>query len=235
MFSSSPLLPIVINDHFCLAYLLLDFVQFLNSSAEKDFIRLNEFLRKGSQYPSVEIHDAGFCLSRHLRPKIVQSRVLNLLLIKDKLKVKRRDPMSDFTLEEKERTSVLANERTYAAWIRTGLAALITGLAIERFLEGVIPFVIVRTISISLLLLSIISFDLGDWRYQHVGARIPTFHVSGAPVGLLIGISAYLGILGILSIIGLLIMKPFNTQTFDFPQRVNERSAVEQASPLFLQ
>ncbi len=35
--------------------------------------------------------------------------------------------------------TVLANERTYAAWIRTGLGAMVAGLAIEHLLNEVHP------------------------------------------------------------------------------------------------
>jgi hypothetical protein len=41
----------------------LDFVNFLNSSSERRFLQLNEFLRKGKKYPSFEIHYAGVCAS----------------------------------------------------------------------------------------------------------------------------------------------------------------------------
>ncbi|MGA8163688.1 MAG: DUF202 domain-containing protein [Waddliaceae bacterium] len=109
--------------------------------------------------------------------------------------------MTDFTLEERERTSVLANERTYNAWMRTGMTALATGLGVERFLSGVIPFFIMRTTSMVLLLFSILCFILGAWRYQHVGTRIPIFRISGAPEYLLVFTSAVLSIAAALALI----------------------------------
>ena len=106
-------------------------------------------------------------------------------------------------LEEKERTSVLANERTYAAWTRTGITAMAAGLGIERFLGGVIPDYIVRAISMSLLLFSILAFILGIWRYIHVGSRLKSNRVSGAPSPILLLMSIMLCFVSLMALIGL--------------------------------
>ena len=45
------------------------------------------------------------------------------------------EPQRQYALDR----TVLANERTYAAWIRTGLAALVTGVATEHILIEVYP------------------------------------------------------------------------------------------------
>ena len=52
-----------------------------------------------------------------------------------------KTPTSTSNLQQQyalDRT-VLANERTYAAWIRTGLGAMVAGLAIEHLLIEVYP------------------------------------------------------------------------------------------------
>jgi putative membrane protein len=69
--------------------------------------------------------------------------------------------------------TVLANERTYAAWLRTGLTALATGLGTARFMPAAIPLWSVRMITALLLLFSAASFALAAWRYEnlHVGIR----------------------------------------------------------------
>lgn len=76
---------------------------------------------------------------------------------------------SDYT----EDRTLLANERTYAAWIRTGLAALVAGIAFERFVPGTIPFWSVRVIAVILILYSAACFYLAFWRYRHLGAKFP--------------------------------------------------------------
>jgi putative membrane protein len=72
-----------------------------------------------------------------------------------------------------EDRTLLANERTYAAWIRTGLAALAAGIAFERFIPGTIPFWSVRLIAVILILYSAACFYLAFWRYRHLGAKFP--------------------------------------------------------------
>ena len=44
-------------------FLILDFAQFLDSSSERSFLQLNEFLGRGINTPSGEIHYAGVCSS----------------------------------------------------------------------------------------------------------------------------------------------------------------------------
>jgi len=64
---------------FCNINLKHDFAKFLNSAAERSFIKLDEFLRKGKTYPSFELHYPRFCLSLQGSSKILQSRVKGCL------------------------------------------------------------------------------------------------------------------------------------------------------------
>lgn len=107
--------------------------------------------------------------------------------------------------ESSERTSVLANERTYAAWVRTGLTSLAAGLGIEKFFNdgSVIPNELTRIIAIVLLLTSSTCFFLAAWRYQHVGIRMVSTHVSGAPIFLMNILSAILTITALLALLGI--------------------------------
>jgi putative membrane protein len=72
-----------------------------------------------------------------------------------------------------EQRTLLANERTYAAWIRTGLTALAAGIAFERFIPGRIPGWSVRVIAVILMLFGAACFWLALWRYRHLGTRFP--------------------------------------------------------------
>lgn len=94
--------------------------------------------------------------------------------------------------EALERTSILANERTYAAWIRTGLTALVTTLGFIGFMSSLlapIPFAIVTFL---LGGCSAACFIMGAWRYHHVGIRMVTIKFAGAPIWLLTLLSAIL-------------------------------------------
>ena len=86
--------------------------------------------------------------------------------------------------------------------MRTGLTALATGLGVERFLGGVIPDLVIRAISISLLSFSVLAFILGAWRYVQVGMLLPSHKVSGAPIPLVLFLSILLVLVAILAIIG---------------------------------
>jgi putative membrane protein len=72
-----------------------------------------------------------------------------------------------------EHRTLLANERTYAAWVRTGLAALAGGIAFETFVPGTIPGWSVRVIAVILLIFGVACFWLALWRYRHLGIRFP--------------------------------------------------------------
>jgi putative membrane protein len=103
----------------------------------------------------------------------------------------------------KELTSVLANERTFAAWTRTGLAALVTGLAVAKFLHGTLPDVFIPIISMTLFFCSASFFGLAAWRYSHVGFRMKTTRVAGASTFLLIGLATLLGLVSVGTALGI--------------------------------
>ena len=72
-----------------------------------------------------------------------------------------------------EHRTLLANERTYAAWVRPGLTALAAGIAFERFIPGRIPGWSVRVIAVILIIFGAACFWLALWRYRHLGIRLP--------------------------------------------------------------
>ena len=67
--------------------------------------------------------------------------------------------------------TVLANERTFQAWIRTGLASAAAGLGIVRLLQAAVPLWILLLIATVLLLFSVLFFLLAAWRYKHIHLR----------------------------------------------------------------
>lgn len=59
---------------------------------------------------------------------------------------------------------MLAAERTYAAWVRTGLAALASGIGAQALLDKVVaPWLIGATVSV-LILFSAFCFAAAVWR-----------------------------------------------------------------------
>jgi putative membrane protein len=66
----------------------------------------------------------------------------------------------------------LANERTYLAWLRTGLALVAVGVAAERVLpaEGIIWAR--QVIGVSLILAGVLTAGLARWRWQSVDRAV---------------------------------------------------------------
>lgn len=67
---------------------------------------------------------------------------------------------------------VMANERTYNSWIRTGLTAVVGGLFIARFLGEGIKNPLITLIGLIFILSSIGFYLLGYWRYKEDIERI---------------------------------------------------------------
>jgi putative membrane protein len=77
--------------------------------------------------------------------------------------------------------TVLANERTLASWLRTGLAALVAALAIQQYLVSILPTWNRTIIVTALLAFSVVSFVLASWRYTHVHIRLQEHDVETIP------------------------------------------------------
>ena len=102
-----------------------------------------------------------------------------------------------------EQRTLLANERTYAAWVRTGLTALAAGIAFERFIPGTIPWWSVRVIAVILILFGAACFWLALWRYRHLGNRFPHLRaVTISPV-LIAALTLLLVVASLLALAGL--------------------------------
>jgi|SRR5918996_3016564 putative membrane protein len=102
-----------------------------------------------------------------------------------------------------EDRTLLANERTYAAWIRTGLAALVAGIAFERFIPGTIPSWSVRVIAVILIVYSAACFYLAFWRYRHLGMRFPHLKLRVISTPFIAALTMLLVLTSFLALIGL--------------------------------
>ena len=91
----------------------------------------------------------------------------------------------------RDRTA-LASERTYAAWVRTGLAGLAGGLGIAKFIDDAVPPMMVRTIAALLIMLAIVSFILAAWRYMSLCLKLKTLDIALIPHQVVVVISAFL-------------------------------------------
>ncbi len=99
--------------------------------------------------------------------------------------------------------TVLANERTFQAWVRTGLSALAAGLGVARFMQESLPFWMLMGISLVLILLSALAFFLAVWRYTHLHIRMTRLEVAATPLWVVRTISYTLIACSFLAIVGL--------------------------------
>ena len=95
----------------------------------------------------------------------------------------------------------LANERTFLAWLRTGLSLMAVGLAVAGFLpENLVPGVpYVRSFSVLLVLSGTVMVACGANRYVRTYKQIETGEYDPAGSAI-VTIAVIVGLLGILAV-----------------------------------
>jgi len=101
--------------------------------------------------------------------------------------------------------TVLANERTYQAWLRTGLASAAAGLGVASLSKAATPLWILLIIATILLLSSALFFWVAAWRYSHVHLRTAHLDIEALSPKVAKTVSALLAGCSFLALAGLLI------------------------------
>jgi putative membrane protein len=104
--------------------------------------------------------------------------------------------------------NILAAERTYAAWVRTGLFALASGIGARALLAGVVPHWLVMVDASMLIAFSIFCFGAAIWRQLNPGPSPPLPQIDQIPSGVLIVVNAFLALVSIAALIGIWIAPP---------------------------
>lgn len=107
-----------------------------------------------------------------------------------------------------EDRTALANERTYSAWLRTGLGALASGAAVERVLGQQLPAWATKSVAAALIAAALASFWTGFWRYTHLGSRLGEAHVRRIPNWAALALTGALTAAGLLVLGGLFFSAP---------------------------
>src|SRR3954453_2355662 len=99
--------------------------------------------------------------------------------------------------------NILAAERTYAAWVRTGLFALASGLGARALLAGVLPGWLVMAGASMLIAFSTFCFGAAIWRQLNPGPPPPRPQLTQIPPALLIAMNAFLALVSLAALIGI--------------------------------
>ena len=106
---------------------------------------------------------------------------------------------------EPDQRFTLANERTFLAWIRTSLAVLAGGVAVEAFASEIFPLEIRKVLSISLLLLAMFISSTACFRWLTIERAMR--HQGPLPFPLLIPILSIGGTLVTLVLIAFVALR----------------------------
>src|ERR671917_282313 len=99
--------------------------------------------------------------------------------------------------------TALAAERTYAAWVRTGLMSLAAGVGAKTTLGGVLPdWVVVLTGSV-LVTFAAFCFVAAVWRELSPGAPPPQPDVHRLPRALLFALNGFLALVALAALFGI--------------------------------
>jgi len=94
-------------------------------------------------------------------------------------------------------------ERTYAAWVRTGLFALASGIGAHTLLNGVVPGWLAMADASMLIAFSIFCFGAAIWRHLNPGPPPPVPQLAPIPRPVLITVNVFLALVSLAALIGI--------------------------------
>ena len=97
---------------------------------------------------------------------------------------------------------MFAAERTYAAWVRTGLAALASGVGSRKLLEGTVPEWVIVMGGTVLVAFSAFSFGAAVWRDVYSGSPPPQGDAPRLHPAILIGVNGSLIVVALAALLG---------------------------------
>ena len=107
--------------------------------------------------------------------------------------------------------NILAAERTYAAWVRTGLFALASGIGARALLTGIVPAWLVLADATMLIAFSTFCFGAAIWRHLDPGPSPPLPQIHQIPSPVLVVVNAFLALVSVAALIGIWIGAPAAT------------------------
>jgi putative membrane protein len=119
-----------------------------------------------------------------------------------------RGPLSSWLLaggSEPDPRFTLANERTFLAWIRTALALLAGGIAVEAFTLDVFTALVRTTLSVALMLMAMLISGSACLRWLNVERALR--NKAPLPLPLLVPLLSIGGALVTLTLIGVFLLR----------------------------
>jgi putative membrane protein len=95
------------------------------------------------------------------------------------------------------RRTLLAKERTFAAWLRTGLSAVAVGFGAARLLTDLEPQWLVMAASLTLIAVGLAALLLGFFSYRATLRELAEEGVRGVPVWLIGSFVALLALVAV--------------------------------------
>src|SRR6185437_2879522 len=102
-----------------------------------------------------------------------------------------------------DRRTELAAERTYAAWVRTGLVSLASGVGAKSLLSHVLPGWLIGLTGSVLVLFSAFCFVAAVWRQLKPGPPPPEPDARQLPAPLLLLVNGLLVLVALASLVGI--------------------------------
>ena len=99
--------------------------------------------------------------------------------------------------------NILAAERTYAAWVRTGLFALASGIGAHALLNGVVPGWLAMADASMLIAFSIFCFGAAIWRHLDPGPLVQAPKLGRIPGPLVVAVNGFLALVSLAAIVGI--------------------------------
>ena len=93
--------------------------------------------------------------------------------------------LAQLRTDEAVRRTLLAEQRTYSAWIRTGLAAAATGFAVFKLLGDEKTENVSRLVAVVLIVAGAVMFVVAFWAYRGALAKLNAGVSGGVPVWIL--------------------------------------------------
>ena len=99
--------------------------------------------------------------------------------------------------------TILAAERTYAAWVRTGLFALASGVGARALLTGLLPEWLIKADASMLVAFSVFCFAAAIWRHLNPGPPPPVPGVARIPRSVLVTVNLFLALVSLAALVGI--------------------------------